>query len=706
VTQTGDDALHPVVLHHVVNSLGWQELRPLQSQAIAPIAAGNDALLLAPTAGGKTEAALFPLLSRMEAEGWRGLTVLYVCPLRALLNNLEPRLATYTSWTGRRVGLWHGDTPAGVRKRLALDLPDILLTTPESLEAMLVSTLLSPEQMFADLRAVVVDEVHAFAGDDRGWHLLAVLERLSRLANRPVQRIGLSATVGNPEALLHWLQGAPRPDRTATVVAPLASNAVQSDLELDYVASIANAATVITALHGGEKRLVFADSRRTVEELALKLRDRGVTTFVSHSSLSRDERHRAEQAFSEARDCVIVSTSTLELGIDVGDLDRVIQIGAPRTVASLLQRLGRTGRRAGTTRNALFLATDDAELLRAAGLLQLHAEGFVEPVVPPPRPRHLLAQQLLALSLQHGQVGTRTWQDELGGLPLGDPTDAEEITRWMVDSGHLDVDSGMAFIGPEAERRYGHKHFLDLLSVFTSDPQFTVIHGRVDLGTVDPLVMTRRVEGPRVLSLGGRPWSVTYIDWKRRRAFVEPSKIAGTSRWSGSPQPMSYELTDGIRRVLLGAGLPGTGLTKRAEARLAELRVENAAFVHATGTVVRAHDSGQSRWWTWAGGRANALIARALESIDSSLVDSLERYDNRYIKLRGDGTSGDVRTAVAAAREQFGDRLEQIQLEVSDDAVRQLKFAELLPPHLAAATLAARGTDRVGAGRVLERTVS
>ncbi len=510
--------LHDAVQHHVVNSLGWTTLHPLQEQAVEPVLRGDDALLLAPTAGGKTEAAFFPILSRMEAEHWRGLSVLYVCPLRALLNNLEPRLASYASWTGRRVALRHGDTTAGARKRMLIDRPDVLLTTPESLEAMLVSTLTTPAELFADLRAVVVDEVHAFAGDDRGWHLLAVLERLSRLAGRPLQRIGLSATVGNPEALLHWLQGSGAGERPAVVVAPQASGATTPELQLDYVGTVANAATVIASLHRGEKRLVFADSRRTVEGLALGLRECGTETFVSHSSLSVDERRRAETAFAEARDCVIVSTSTLELGIDVGDLDRVLQIGAPRTVASFLQRLGRTGRRAGTARNMLFLATDDQELLRAAALLRLFADGFVEPVVPPEQPRHLVAQQLLALCLQEHRVGSQTWPSWLDGLPLSSGEDQRDIGAWLLAEGQLDADGGMLFVGPEAERRYGRRHFLELLSVFTADPEFTVLHGRDEIGTVDPLVFTRRVDGPRILSLGGRAWKVTYTDWKRRRA--------------------------------------------------------------------------------------------------------------------------------------------------------------------------------------------
>src|SRR5690606_33059758 len=222
----------------------------------------------------------------------------------------------------------------------------------------------------------------------------------------------------------------------------------QGDIELDYVGSVDNAATVISALHRGEKRLVFCDSRQLVEQLGAALRMRGVTTFLAHASLSVDERRRAEAAFAEARDCVIVSTSTLELGIDVGDLDRVIQIDSPTTVASFLQRLGRTGRRAGTTRNTLFLTTGDGmQLLTAAGMLHLWAQGYVEPVAAPPLPLHLLAHQLLAFTIQEGRIGRRTWPDVIGRLPIYraaiESGDAEAIVDHLVRTGMLFEDQGL-----------------------------------------------------------------------------------------------------------------------------------------------------------------------------------------------------------------------------------------------------------------------
>ena len=694
--------LHPVVLHHVVNSLQWPGLRPLQEAAVEPIIDGGDALLIAPTAGGKTEAAVFPLLTRMADERWSGLSVLYVCPLRALLNNLEPRLASYAGWLGRRAALWHGDVTASQRRRLLAERPDVLLTTPESIEAMLVSTTVSPRELFDDLRAVVVDEVHAFAADDRGWHLLAVLERLTRVAGRPLQRIGLSATVGNTEELLRWLQASNREQRPSRTVAPETSaSPAAADVQLDYVGSVENAAIVIAALHQGKKRLVFTESRRRAEALAVALRARDVTTFVSHSSLSVDERRRAEQAFAEARNCVIVATSTLELGVDVGDLDRVIQLGAPRTVASFLQRLGRTGRRADASRNALFLAVTDEELLQAAGLLLLWSEGYVEPVQPPPSPRHLQAQQLLALCLQEGQVGQHTWTEWLDGLHLATPAESLDIASWLVETGHLDRDSGMLFIGPEAERTFGRRNFLDLVSVFTTAPELTVVTGNTDLGTIDPMVLTASVDGPRVLALAGRSWLVRHVDWRRRRVWVEPTDIRGTSRWSGLPQPWSHALTNAVRRTLLGSDAPGVRLSKRATTTLAAVRDEYSDTV-AEGTTMMTVDAQTGRrWWTWAGGRGNALLAAALTAVSPGLVEDTDRNDNRYLRIADDEPGAGLEAALAEARRCFSDQLLGVPFQVSKDALEGLKFAELLPASLAADTLAERSLDHCAAAEVL-----
>ena len=234
----------------MVNTLGWPALRPLQQRALEPVASGEHVLIVAPTAGGKTEAAVLPVLSRMLSEDWSGLSVLYLCPLRALLNNLHPRLSQYCELIGRRAGLWHGDIGDGDRQALRNDPPDVLLTTPESIEAMLLSTKTDHEHFFANLRCIVVDEIHAFAGDDRGWHLLAVAERVERVAGKPLQRVGLSATVGNPAGLLSWLTTTSTGPKR--VISPPEGTAPAApDVTLDHVGSIENAAIVISRLHRG-----------------------------------------------------------------------------------------------------------------------------------------------------------------------------------------------------------------------------------------------------------------------------------------------------------------------------------------------------------------------------------------------------------------------------------------------------------------------
>ena len=696
------DRLHPAVQHHVVNSLGWRSLRPLQEATIEPILAGEHVVATAPTAGGKTEAAILPVLSRMLSEDWRGLSVLYICPLRALLNNLFERLERYAGLVGRHAGLWHGDIGQPERRRLLADPPDILLTTPESLESMLVSTGVAHDRWFAGVRVAVVDEVHAFAGDDRGWHLLAVLERTGRLSGHDIQRIGLSATLGNPEELLAWLTSTSRgPGR---VLSPPAEAGSRPDVTLDYVGSLANAALVISRLHRGEKRLVFVDSRARAEQLALALRDLDVTTFVSHGSLGAGERRAAEAAFQEARDCVIVATSTLELGIDVGDLDRVIQIDAPPTVAAFLQRLGRSGRRAGTSRNALLLATGEDALLRAAAVLLRWAEGYVEPITAPPLPLHLVAQQLLALTIQERGVGRSIWTEWLGEPFLfGDEARRRipEIVGHLLATGFVVEDGGVLGIGSTAEATLGRQHFMELLSVFTSPPMFSVRHGRVEIGVVPDEVLTARptglaAGGAHVLVLAGRSWAVLHVDWPRRVVQVEPTDAPGVARWRGSGQPLGSVVARGVREVLAGRDPDGVHLSSRAVARLADLRHERPWATPGATTVVRS-EQGRVRWWTFAGWKANLQLARLVEPLRTEVA----ALDDLAIALDGSATSTDVATLV-----RTGSPVPDLAPWITAEAVDGLKFSDCLPPALATEVVARRLTDPASVAEARQERVT
>jgi ATP-dependent helicase Lhr and Lhr-like helicase len=686
------DLLHPALQHHIVNNLGWRDMRPFQDAVIPEILAGKHLIIIAPTAGGKTEAAFFPVMSRMLADGWSGLSVLYICPIKALLNNLDTRLQRYCSLVGRRSALWHGDIRSAARRRIVSDPPDCLLTTPESIEAMLVSTRVNAKELFRDVKIVIVDEVHAFAGDDRGWHLLFLLERISRIAGREIQRLGLSATVGSPEKLLSSFAGSCNGQKA--VFSPHSTEPFSADVKLDYVGTLENAATVISRLHKGEKRLVFVDSRSRAEDLGAYLRQREVTTFVSHSSLSEDQRRQAEQAFASGENCVIVATSALELGIDVGDLDRVIQIDAPAKVSSFLQRMGRSGRREGRTRNCLFLVTSDESLIQAAGLIDLWAQGFVEPIAAPPKPFHIVAQQLMALALQENGIGRRDWAGWiekvvlLAGFSAGD---VERLIAYMLKTQILSEDQGVLWLGRKGEQTYGRRHFMELLSVFMSPPLFLVLHGREELGFLDEITFLSRVEGHRTILLGGRAWQVNHIDWQRRIAYVEATAMEGKSRWQGEAQALGYELCQAMKAVLVEDSERELW-SRRTRERLAELRAK-FEWLEENASVVLTTANGTTTWWTFGGIKANAMLATEFENA---------QQDNLSLSFSAKFVPRQIESRVAELRARGAS---EMRPTIEDDSIRGLKFSECIPTQLAVELLQQRLSDAQASKSILDAPV-
>ena len=518
------DRLSPAVRYQIANGLGWSGLHPVQALSTEAILDGANCVVLAPTAGGKTEAAFLPLLSKMDVEDWRGVSVLYVAPIRALLNNQEARLSKLTGLIGRRAGKWHGDVKGPARKRLIDDPPDVLAITPESLEAMLLSTRTPARRFLAHVRAVVIDEVHAFAGDDRGAHLVSLLERISRIAETDIQRIGLSATVGDPDVIARWLSGSSmRPQ----LVADPGGARKAPELHLDFVGTLDNAALLIERLYPGTRRLVFVESRRRVEELGHRLSQRGVDVYLSHSSLAFSERTAAEKAFEEGTNCVIVATSALELGIDVGDLDHVIQIDAPSSVSSFLQRMGRTGRRADLTANCTFLTTDDDALLRAAAIIDLFRTGYVEAAGPSTWTPHVLAHQAIALSMQEQGSASHGWWDWLEGcLAYRDVSvmDRESIVRHMIDNNILVEADARLVLGARGERLHGARNFLELYAVFSTPRVLRVMHGQSEVGVVDAsFIQDKEHRGPNFV-LAGRAWRIVGVDWKGGTCAVDPRR--------------------------------------------------------------------------------------------------------------------------------------------------------------------------------------
>lgn len=269
----------------------------------------------------------------------------------------------------------------------------------------------------------------------------------------------------------------------------------------------------------------------------------------------------------------------------------------------------------------------------------------------------------MGLALQEGQVGSHEWQDWFGSLELADTVDWSVIQQWLVDQQVLDEDTGMLFIGPEAHRRYGGLNFRDLMAVFTADPQITILHGQQEIGLVDPMLLQRKVEGPRRSTRGGRLWKMTYSYWKRHKAFVEPSEVAGDVRWISLPQPSTYTLVNAVRRVLLGTQPAGVKLSQRAMSVLDILREEYSHRVASTGSVITSLEGSRMRWWTWAGARANAVLVSALARIDPALFETTTAFDNWQIALRGDVDSHSMLDALKQAKAQFGEDLSGVEAE-------------------------------------------
>ncbi|QDT62449.1 putative DEAD-box ATP-dependent RNA helicase [Stieleria bergensis] len=691
--------LHPAIQHHIVNALGWRDLRPFQDDLIPSIVQGEHHIILAPTAGGKTEAALFPLLTRMANEDWSGLSVLYICPLRALLNNLHERVEQYSGFIGREAGVWHGDTKVSKKNEMLRNPPSVMLTTPESLEGILISPNKDHRAFLSGVQAIVIDEIHSFAGDDRGWHLLFVMNRIREVAGREMQRLGLSATVGNPEDLMKWLTVGCA--GTQRIYLPEPAKALgNADVTLDYVGSIDNAATVISRLHRGQKRLVFIDSRSKAEQLGNELRELDVDAFVTHGSLSREQRLLSEKAFAERSNCVIVATGVLELGIDIGSLDKVIQIEAPNDVAGFLQRMGRTGRRAGTTRNYLFLATKLPSMARAAALIELWRSGYVEPALAPASPLHIAAQQMLALSLQcNGSPATDLihHSEEIisySGIEEGKMSD---LLNWMIEEEIVFSDQGVISMGRAGDDEYGRRNFIDLVSVFCTPPLFTIRHGRQDVGYVDPMTFAQKREPPWYILLAGRSWKVNHIDWRRKVAFVEPAQASGRSRWYGLGPHLGYELCQSYKAILT-QDFRRDWWSQRVVDQMLEMRMDHA-WLKQDGSTLTLGDENRVEWWTFGGTQGNATLSAALNQQMGVDIKS----DGLKISIDLSKSLTEVEEAIKALKNT---NFNVVRPAISDRAIDGLKFSKCLPHDMATQVLEDRLRNAKVAKRIAAQPVS
>lgn len=600
--------------HGISSALRWSELRPVQELTIAAVGQGNNTVVLAPTAGGKTEAAFFPILDQLHLEPEKGVGCIYVSPLRALLNNQEGRVRKLASLVGLEAFKWHGDVGAGPRNRFLKSPAEVLMTTPESLEVLLMSGRDLKHELFGHLRFVVVDEIHAFAAGDRGAHLVAILERLQRRSDTDLQRIGLSATVGNPADLAHWIQGSSK--RPWTIVDPPREPAPRK-IEVRYIGEdLEKTAGAAAPLAHGRKSIFFTQGRADTERVRQAFEEFGLPVFVHHSSVSKDFREEAEAKFSETEGpATLVSTSTLELGIDVGDLDLVLQLDAPSTVSSFLQRMGRTGRRAGTTQHCEFFISDGDSLLQAIALLNLARQKFVEKVEPSPKNTPVLVHQILAQVMEHAAIGRRAlWSALRGPHPFSavDYGMFDRVANHLVETGILDELDGLLVFGEEGERVFGRKNFFDLYSVFETPSEVTVktLDGRV-VGTLDT-DFVRKMEGSTLtFLLAGRVWRAVEVDLDRALVVAMPFTSGEAPQWHGAGGFLGREIVEEMRRILLTdetfrfVDEPGRSEVERLRAERAPTLARDRCPITREKDKLRLH--------TYAGGRINATIAALLE---------------------------------------------------------------------------------------------
>jgi ATP-dependent helicase Lhr and Lhr-like helicase len=584
------DLLSPAVRQWVWQQ-GWQELHDIQERAIPVLLEGAaDVIIVAPTAGGKTEAAFLPLISRIAGNGGAGFKLLYLSPLKALINDQFRRLDSLCEAVKLPVHRWHGDVPAGAKIHARQNPDGIVLMTPESLEALLVRRGIEVRSLFATLQAIVVDELHAFIGNARGIQLQSLLHRLELATGHRVPRIGLSATLADPTSAAGFL----RPGGNGRMVilesqsnrqtvllqlrayestelqqgeAPASSESASSESAGKGPLSAAIARHLFQHLRG-DHNLVFARSRSDVElyaDLLRRLSEKaGVPNefYPHHANLSRGERELLERRLrDDALPTTAICTSTLELGIDIGEVESVAQIGAPSSVAGLRQRLGRSGRRTGKPAIMRLYVTERAwsrdmhpvdmlrcELVQAIAMVQLLVEGWCEA----PRSPSLLStlvHQILALVAQLGGCSAhRAYATLCGGgsfVEVGPALFARVLRAIGAPEVGLieQMADGTLLLGEVGERLVEHH---DFYSVFETPRQFRIVYNGKELGAL-PVVTPLLPDMSIIFS--GRRWRVLEVHHERATAIVVPSNAGIPPHFGGESTGLDSAIVSKMRQI-------------------------------------------------------------------------------------------------------------------------------------------------------------
>lgn len=550
----------PFVQDYIYRS-GWQSLRAVQNAAgDAIFNTDQNVLLTASTASGKTEAAFFPILTLLDEEPSRTVGVLYIAPLKALINDQFGRLNQLCEEEGIPVTRWHGDANQSAKRKLLKKPSGILQITPESLESLLINKHMEIPSLFGDLQFIVIDEIHSLLRADRGLQTFCLIERLCKLAGCHSRRIGLSATIGNPElagkflaagsgrgtvipkfdggkevwrlSMEHFYNSAPQADEGKA--APADTPPVEE--ATDTAPKAADPGIGYIFEHTREKKcLVFTNSREECEAVCQQLRQYCEANhepdrfLIHHGNLSASYRESAEDEMKDDDSLLSVcATATLELGIDVGRLERAFQIDAPFTVSGFLQRMGRTGRRGDPSEMWFVMREDHQEaramlpdsipwyLIQGIALVQLYIEErFVEPPHMDRLPYSLLYHQTMSTLASHGEMTPGELASRVLSLSCFRRIAQEDyrlLLQHLLEIDHINrTENGGLIVGLAGERVVNNYKFY---AVFQENVEYTVRSGSEQLGTI--------VKPPPVgdkIAIAGRVWVVEEVDHKRRELF-------------------------------------------------------------------------------------------------------------------------------------------------------------------------------------------
>lgn len=639
--------LHPAV-QKWIRAQGWSALREVQEQSVTHIVNDlRDLLIAATTAAGKTEAAFLPLMGPLTQNRKPGVSILYVAPLKALINDQYKRLSDLCDTMEIPVTRWHGDAPQGPKTKLLKSPSGIVLITPESIEAMFVRRAAAVETLFGNLDAIIIDELHAFLQGPRGLHLSSLLNRIEALNGKRPRRIGLSATIGDLEFAANWMSsGAIKPAHIISIAGSRTPIKLQVRGYIDppraakiddMGSSEQNDAVSQIAQHAfktlrGSNNLFFAGSRKNVEILADQLRQESENAhlpnefFPHHGSLSKELREELELRLKEDKfPTTAIATTTLELGIDIGSVHSVAQYGPPRSLSSLIQRLGRSGRREGTS--AIFrnyirerhvaADADPLDMLRlptiqACAAIRLLFDKFIEPPEHDPAIYSVAVHQILSLITSQGGLNARSLYRQLcdqGPFSEISQRDFAILLRGMADDERplLEQSSdGIIMLGPLGEILTGGR---DFYANFTSSEEWRIVHQGRTLGSL-PLI--NAFGAGHIIGFAGRRWRVTSVDDRAKVVEVTVHPAGRVPQFEGmSNESIHDRLANEMLAVFMNDETPAF-LDQTAAELLEQGR---AAFHQQQLHKNRFFAAGaDTHILTWRGSAINAVLAILLIS--------------------------------------------------------------------------------------------